>query len=278
MHTWALPNRVLTWDRCLVMGIVNVTPDSFSDGGLYALPDQAIAHALALVAQGADIIDIGGESTRPGSAPVAVDEELSRVLPVVQAIVGQANVPVSVDTSKAAVARACLDAGAQIVNDVTALTGDAQMAEVIRERGAGAILMHMQGTPQTMQIAPTYADVVVDIYRAFEERLQSLAGLGLDPARLVLDPGIGFGKKFAHNMALLAKLERFQALGRPVCLGVSRKGLIDKVLGRSVEQRLAGSLAIACHALAHGSAQVLRVHDVAETRDVVRMWQALSGS
>ena len=252
MYTWPLRDRVLTWERCLVMGIVNVTPDSFSDGGLYARPEQAIAHALDLVAQGADLLDIGGESTRPGSQPVAVDEELARVLPVVEAVVRQANVPVSVDTSKAAVARACLDAGAQIVNDVTALTGDAQMAAVVRDCGAGAILMHMQGTPQTMQIAPAYADVVVDIYRAFEERLQSLAGLGLDPARLVLDPGIGFGKKFAHNMALLANLERFQSLGRPVCLGVSRKGFLDKVLGQPVKQRLAGSLAVACHSLRIG--------------------------
>jgi dihydropteroate synthase len=278
MHTWALRDRVLTWERCLVMGVVNVTPDSFSDGGLHALPDQAIAHALELVAQGADIIDIGGESTRPGSRPVAIDEELSRVLPVVEALVRHAGVPVSVDTSKAEVAKACLNAGAQIVNDVTALTGDEAMAEVVSDCGAGAILMHMQGTPQTMQIAPTYVDVVVDIYRAFEERLQSLAGLGIDPARLVLDPGIGFGKTLAHNLALLGSLERFQDLGRPVCLGVSRKGFLGKLLGRPVEQRLAGSLAVACHALAHGSAQVLRVHDVAATRDVVRMWQTLSGS
>jgi dihydropteroate synthase len=200
------------------------------------------------------------------------------LLPVIEAIVRQARVPVSVDTSKAEVARACLDAGAQIVNDVTALTGDPRMAEVVRDRGAGAILMHMQGTPQTMQIAPSYGDVVVDIYRAFEERLQSLAGLGLDPARLVLDPGIGFGKTLAHNLALLANLARFQGLGRPVCLGVSRKGFLGKLLGRPIEQRLAGSLAVACHALAHGSAQILRVHDVAETCDVVRMWQALNGS
>jgi dihydropteroate synthase len=278
MHTWPLRDRVLTWQRCLVMGIVNVTPDSFSDGGRHARPNQAIAHALDLIAQGADLIDVGGESTRPGSQPVAVNEELSRVLPVIEAIVRQARVPVSVDTSKAEVARACLDAGAQIVNDVTALTGDPRMAEVVRDRGAGAILMHMQGTPPTMQIAPSYGDVVVDIYRAFEERLQSLAGLGLDPARLVLDPGIGFGKTLAHNLALLANLARFQGLGRPVCLGVSRKGFLGKLLGRPIEQRLAGSLAVACHALAHGSAQILRVHDVAETCDVVRMWQALNGS
>jgi dihydropteroate synthase len=257
------------------MGVVNVTPDSFSDGGRYALSDQAVAHALALVAQGADLIDIGGESTRPGSRPIAADEELGRVLPVVEAVVRQTNVPISIDTSKAEVARACLTAGAQVVNDVTALAGDPLMAEVVRAAGAGAILMHMQGTPETMQVAPVYADVVVDIYRFFEERLQSLAGQGVEPPRLVLDPGIGFGKTLAHNLALLANLGRFQALGRPVCLGVSRKGFLGTLLGRPVGERLAGSLAVACHALAHGAAQVLRVHDVAATRDVVRVWQAL---
>jgi dihydropteroate synthase len=274
MYTWTLRNRVLTWERCLVMGIVNVTPDSFSDGGHHDQHDQAIAHALDLIAQGADLIDIGGESTRPGSQPVAFDAELARVLPVVEAVVRQGRVPVSVDTSKAEVARACLDVGAEIINDVTAL-GDPRMAEVVRDYGAGAILMHMQGTPQTMQLAPTYADVVVDIYRWFEERLQSLAGVGLESARMVIDPGIGFGKTLAHNLELLAKLGRFQELGRPVCLGVSRKGLVGKALARPVERRLAGSLAVACHALAHGSAQVLRVHDVAETCDVVRLWQSL---
>lgn len=275
MYTWTLRNRVLSWERCLVMGIVNVTPDSFSDGGHHARPDEAVAHALELIAQGADLIDVGGESTRPGSQPVAADVELARVLPVVEAVVRQGRVPVSIDTSKAKIARACLDVGADIINDVTALGGDPKMAEVVRDYGAGAILMHMQGTPQTMQLAPTYANVAVDIYRWFEERLQSLAGLGLESARMVIDPGIGFGKTLAHNLELLAKLDRFQALGRPVCLGVSRKGLLGKTLARPVEQRLAGSLAVACHALAHGSAQVLRVHDVAETCDAVRLWQSL---
>jgi dihydropteroate synthase len=275
MHTWTLRDRVLTLDRCLVMGVVNVTPDSFSDGGLHTQPDRAAAHALDLVAQGADLIDVGGESTRPGSMPVALDEELRRVVPVVTAVVRQGRVPVSVDTSKAEVARACLDAGAQIVNDVTALTGDPGMAEVARAAGAGLILMHMQGTPATMQAAPAYADVVVDIYRYFQERLQSLVGVGLDAGRMALDPGIGFGKTLAHNLDLLAHLDRFQALGRPMCLGVSRKGFLGKVLGRPMEARLAGALAVACHALAHGAVQILRVHDVAATRDVVRIWQTL---
>jgi dihydropteroate synthase len=257
------------------MGIVNVTPDSFSDGGCFAAHDRAIAHGLELVAEGADLIDVGGESTRPGSRPVDAAEELRRVVPVVEALVRRGGVPVSVDTSKAAVARACLDVGAQIVNDVTALTGDPAMAAVVRETGAGAILMHMQGTPETMQLAPVYADVVVDIYRFFDERLQSLAGLGLEPARLVIDPGVGFGKALEHNLTLLAHLDRFQGLGRPVCLGVSRKGFLGKVLGRPSGERLAGALAVAGHALAHGAVQVLRVHDVAATWDVVRMWQVL---
>jgi dihydropteroate synthase len=275
MHTWSLRDRVLSLERCLVMGIVNVTPDSFSDGGRYAQTEQAIARARELLAEGADIIDVGGESTRPGSRAIALDEELRRVVPVVEATARQPDAVVSVDTSKAEVACACLDAGAQIINDVTGLTGDSRMVEVVRANGAGVILMHMQGTPETMQIAPVYADVVVDIYRFFEERLQSLARAALDPDRIVLDPGIGFGKTLAHNLELLANLDRFQALGRPVCLGVSRKGILGKVLDRPVTERLAGALAVAGHALARGAVQVLRVHDVAATRDLVRMWQTL---
>jgi dihydropteroate synthase len=259
------------------MGIVNVTPDSFSDGGRFSDHERAIAHGLELVAEGADLIDVGGESTRPGSQRVPVEEELRRVLPVVEALVKQAGVPVSVDTSKAMVARACVDVGAHVINDVTALTGDPPMAEVARTSGAGVILMHMQGTPETMQVAPVYADVVVDIYRYFQERLQSLAALGLEAARLAIDPGVGFGKTLEHNLQLVAKLDCFQAFGRPVCLGVSRKGLLSKVAGsRPVEQRLAAGLAVACHAMAHGAVQVLRVHDVGPTCDIVRMWQALA--
>jgi dihydropteroate synthase len=275
MYTWTLRDRVLSFERCLVMGVVNVTPDSFSDGGRYSTMEVAVHHALDMVAEGADLIDVGGESTRPGSLPVSVDEELQRVLPVVQAVARQTRVPVSVDTSKAEVAQACLDAGAQIINDVTGLASDARMVEVVRAAGAGAIIMHMQGTPVTMQAAPSYADVVVDIYRYFQDRLQSLAATGLGAAHLVLDPGIGFGKTLEHNLELLAGLERFQTLGRPICLGVSRKGFLGKVLGRPVADRLAGSLAVACHALAHGAVQVLRVHDVAATCDVVQMWQVL---
>jgi dihydropteroate synthase len=262
--------------RCLVMGIVNVTPDSFSDGGKFLHVDRAIAHALDLVAQGADILDIGGESTRPGSVPVSLDEELARVLPVVQALVQQSEVALSIDTSKAAVARACLKAGAHIINDVTGLTGDPQMVEAAREFGAGVIVMHMQGTPATMQVAPNYDDVVIDLFQYFQERVQSLIESGIVLDTIVLDPGIGFGKTREHNITLLAKLAKFIELGCPICLGVSRKGFLGKLLDRPLEQRMAGSLAAAAFALSQQAAQILRVHDVAETRDLVRVWEVLS--
>jgi dihydropteroate synthase len=259
------------------MGIVNVTPDSFSDGGQFVAHDAAVAHALQLVENGADILDIGGESTRPGAQPVSLDEELKRVLPVVRELVARTEIPLSIDTMKAEVARQALAAGAHIVNDVTALQGDPDMSEVVRSFGAGAVLMHMQGTPQTMQVNPTYRDVVAEVAAFLQTRLQALANTGIAAEQLVLDPGIGFGKKTAHNLQLLAHLETFQRLGRPVCLGVSRKGIFGKVLARPLEQRLALSLAAVCHALAHHAAQIVRVHDVAETRDVVIWFQTMQG-
>jgi dihydropteroate synthase len=274
MH-WHLRDRVLTITRPLVLGIVNVTPDSFSDGGRYVSPDAAVAHGLALVEQGADLLDIGGESTRPGAAPVPLEEELRRVVPVVEALATRAGVPLSVDTSKAEVARACLAAGAHVINDVTALAGDPAMPEVVRAAGCGVILMHMQGTPATMQLQPQYADVVADVSAFFEARLQYSAEVGIARERLVLDPGIGFGKTLEHNLRLLAHLDQFQRHGRPVCLGVSRKGFLGKVLGRPLEQRLAGSLAAACFAIARGAAQILRVHDVEATRDAVTLFAAI---
>jgi dihydropteroate synthase len=279
MHEWHLPDRVLRIGaRPLVMGIVNVTPDSFSDGGRYFSPEAAIRHGLELIEQGADLLDIGGESTRPGSAPVPVEEELARVLPVVAGLAARTGVPLSVDTSKAEVARRCLEAGAHIVNDVTALTGDPDMPEVVSVRGAGVVLMHMQGTPATMQINPSYRDVVADIAQFFEERLQAAAAAGIARERVVLDPGIGFGKKVAHNLAILARLHEYQRLGRPVCLGVSRKGFLGKVLDRPVDQRLAGSLAAVCAALCRRAVQVVRVHDVAETCDAVTVVTAIGES
>lgn len=275
-HAWRLPDQVLTLDRRpLVMGIVNVTPDSFSDGGRFGSAEAAIAHGLRLVEQGADLLDVGGESSRPGSFPVPADEELHRVLPVVESLAAQVPVPVSVDTAKAAVARAGLAAGARIINDITALAGDPDMAEAVRSSGAGVILVHMQGTPATMQLHPSYEDVVGDVSRFFEERLQVLTNRGIAREQVVLDPGIGFGKALEHNLELLARLEAFQRLGRPVCLGVSRKGFLGKVLGRPVGQRLAGSLAAAAYAVCRRAAQVLRVHDVAETRDAVLVIEAI---
>jgi dihydropteroate synthase len=257
------------------MGIVNVTPDSFSDGGRWSDPDAAVAHGLALVAQGADLLDVGGESSRPGALPISAEEELARVVPVVRALAAATPVPLSVDTTKAAVARAALEAGAHIINDVTALQGDAKLAEVIRSCGAGVILMHMQGTPATMQVNPTYSDIVAEVVAFLEARLQAAGQLGIAGPQVVLDPGIGFGKTTEHNLRLLANLDRLADLGRPVCLGVSRKGFLGKVLGRPLEQRLAGSLAAACYALARHSAHIVRVHDVAQTRDAVALIQAI---
>jgi dihydropteroate synthase len=275
--TWLLPDRRLTiGSRPLVLGIVNITPDSFSDGGSFFRAETAVAHGLELARQGADLLDIGGESTRPGSQPISVEEELRRVVPVIAALAAQCAVPLSVDTSKAEVARQCLDAGARIINDVTALRGDPDMTEVVRARGAGLILMHMQGTPATMQQAPRYNDIGTDIRLFFEERLHHLAASGIAPEQVVLDPGIGFGKALTHNLEILARLEEFQSLSRPVCLGVSRKGFLGSVLReRPVGQRLAGSLAAVCGAVCRGAAQILRVHDVQETCDAVTLLEAI---
>jgi dihydropteroate synthase len=277
MHEWHLPDRVLRLDRPLVMGIVNVTPDSFSDGGQFDSAAAAVTHGLSLVEQGADLLDVGGESTRPGAQPVPLAEELRRVLPVVQGLRARTEVPLSVDTSKAAVARACLEAGAQVINDVTALRGDPDMAAVVRDAGAGVVLMHMQGTPASMQQAPHYDDVVAEVAAFLQERLQTAADLGIAVPRVVLDPGIGFGKTRDHNLRLLARLAALQALGRPVCLGVSRKGFFGRLLqNRPPEGRLAASLAAACHAVGRQAAQVLRVHDVEATRDAVTILAAIA--
>jgi dihydropteroate synthase len=274
---WRLGNRELNLgSRCLVMGIVNVTPDSFSDGGRFLDRDAALQHALELIRQGADILDIGGESTRPGSTPITLQEELERVVPVVEALAKSTDALLSIDTSKSDVARVCLEAGAHLINDVTGLTGDPRMADVARDTGAGVIVMHMQGTPATMQLAPHYDDVVQDLFQYFSERLESLTAHGIARECVAIDPGIGFGKTREHNITLLARLGKFTELGRPLCLGVSRKGFLGKLLDRPVEERLAGSLAAAAYGLAQGAVQILRVHDVAATRDLVRVWEVLS--
>ena len=265
--------------RPLVMGIVNVTPDSFSDGGQFLDHTHAVRHALDLIEQGADLLDVGGESTRPGSQPVSLDEELRRVVPVIESLVQSGRlgpVLLSIDTSKAEVAARCLAAGAHVVNDVTAVRGDASMAAVVRDHGAGLILMHMQGTPQTMHLAPRYDEVVSDVRRFFEERLQVCADEGIAACSVVLDPGIGFGKTDEHNWTLLARLEELRALGRPICLGVSRKGFLGRLLGRDVGERTAGSLAVALDAVQRKAAQIVRVHDVAVTRDGLKVLTTLS--
>ena len=275
MNTWTLRDRTLTPGRpALVMGIVNVTPDSFSDGGRFVDPAIAVAHGLELARQGADILDIGGESSRPGAEPITIEDELARVVPVIRGLAQATTLPLSVDTTKAIVAEAALEAGAHIVNDISAL-GDPQMAAVLRRHRAGVVLMHMQGTPQTMQIQPHYADVVAEVVAFLQARLRGAVELGIAESAIVLDPGIGFGKSSQHNIRLLADLADLGKLGRPVLLGVSRKGFLGRLLDRPVEDRLAASLAAACHALTLGSAQILRVHDVAQTRDAVRVIAAL---
>lgn len=272
---WNVRDRSLDLaGRPLIMGIVNVTPDSFSDGGQFFDPRQAVEHAKQLIAQGADILDIGGESTRPGSEPVPLDEELRRVVPVVEALAAS-GVLLSIDTSKAEVAARCLAAGAHIVNDVTAL-GDPHMADVVRSHNAGVILMHMQGTPQTMQLEPRYDDVVREVRQFLQERLQRAVDRGIAASSVMLDPGIGFGKTHDHNWTLLARLDELRQLGRPICLGVSRKGMLGRLLGRDVAERDVGSLAVALDALQRGAAQVFRVHNVAVTRDGLKVLTTLA--
>ena len=257
-------------DKPLVMGVVNITPDSFSDGGRYFARDAAIAHARELAAEGADIIDIGGESTRPGAAPVSEEEELARVLPVLEAL---PDLCVSVDTRRPAVMRAALDAGASMINDVQGL-GAPGAFEAVRESQCAVCLMHMKGEPATMQREPHYDDVVREVKAFLRERVAAAVAAGIAGERLVVDPGFGFGKTAAHNLTLLARLGEFAELGVPLLAGLSRKSTIGKLTGRPMAERLAGSLAMALLALERG-ATILRVHDVKETRDVVAVWEAV---
>jgi dihydropteroate synthase len=258
-----------------LMGVVNVTPDSFSDGGLYLDSEAAIAHGRELAEAGAEILDVGGESTRPGADPVSAEEELRRVVPVIRGLSGS-RVRISVDTSKAAVAAAALDAGAEIVNDVTALHGDAEMAGLCAERGATVVLMHMRGEPRTMQDDPRYDDVVDDVKAFLAERLEAAVAAGIDEERVWLDPGIGFGKTAAHNMVLLRRLSELRELGRPLVIGTSRKSFIGKVDGSPADRRLGGTIASSVLAAAEG-AEVLRVHDVAEVRQALAVAAAILG-
>jgi dihydropteroate synthase len=257
------------------MGVVNVTPDSFSDGGLYLDPEAAIAHGRELAAAGAEILDVGGESTRPGAEPVGAEEERRRVVPVIEGLDGL-GCELSVDTSKASVAAAALEAGATIVNDVTALRGDPGMAALCAERGATVVLMHMLGDPRTMQDDPRYDDVVADVKAFLSDRLEAALAAGIAEEDVWLDPGIGFGKTAAHNMELLRRLGELRELGRPLVIGTSRKSFIGRVDGSGPGERLGGTIASSVLAAAEGAA-VLRVHDVAEVRQALAVTAAILG-
>lgn len=258
----------------MVMGVVNVTPDSFSDGGKFFDTSAAVEHGLELVRQGAEILDIGGESTRPRATPVSEAEELRRVIPVIEQLVPRVKIPISIDTMKPAVARAAIARGASIVNDVAANRDDETMWRLIAESGAGYVVMHMQGNPRTMQVGPVYTDVVREVGEFFSERIQRLGGCGIAREQVIFDVGIGFGKTLAHNLQLLGGLRSFTKLGRPIALGVSRKSFIGKLLGAEMGERLAAGLACASLAVESG-VQIIRSHDVRETVQAVRMTEAI---
>jgi dihydropteroate synthase len=256
-----------------IMGVLNVTPDSFSDGGLYLEEEAAIAHGEQLVRDGADLLDVGGESTRPGAEEVSAEVECERTEPVVSDLAGAGH-RVSIDTSKAAVAEAALRAGASIVNDVTALRADPEIGPLCADHGAGLVLMHMQGTPRTMQVNPTYDDVVEDVKSFLAERLEAAVAAGVAEERIWLDPGIGFGKTVGHNLELLRRLGELRSLGRPLVVGTSRKSFIGRIDGSEVTDRIGGTIASSILAVAEG-AEVLRVHDVAEVRQAAALAAAI---
>ncbi len=269
---WQTTRFAIDLTRPRVMGIVNVTPDSFSDGGLHLAPDAALRHCEQLVAEGADILDIGGESTRPGAAMPAADEELARVMPVLRHAL-TLGVPVSVDTSQPAVMRAALEAGVDIVNDVRSLRRPGALEALLAHPAAGLCLMHMRGEPHDMASHAHYGDVVTEVMQALQQRLQEVCAAGVAASRIVLDPGVGFAKNPQHNLALLNRQQELLALGRPLLVGWSRKGTLGLITGRPVGERLAASVAAALAAAARG-ASVLRVHDVAATVDALKVWRA----
>jgi dihydropteroate synthase len=274
--SWLIHDRTLDLStRALIMGIVNVTPDSFSDGGRWLDESQAVTHGLQLLAEGADILDIGGESTRPGAQPVSLEEELRRTLPVIRSLRAQSEALISIDTFKASVAEAAIEAGADIINDISGLTRDPRMIDVAKASDCGLVVMHMKGEPRTMQANPTYADVVEEVRAFFTERLRTLEDAGIDPQRVALDPGIGFGKSLEHNLALLRALPEFQALGRPLLLGVSRKTMIGKLLGDlDMAQRDWPTVALTSWLREQG-ARILRVHEVKPNVEALRMTEAI---
>lgn len=260
--------------RTLIMGVLNVTPDSFSENGRYFEVDSAIAHAKTMVKDGADIIDIGGESSRPGALSISANEELARILPVVEALVSEIPVPISIDTCKANVARRALQAGAHIVNDITALSGDSDMASVVSEMHAGLVLMHMKGNPRTMQHSPAYQNVISEILLFFQDCINAAEQNGIHPDRILIDPGIGFGKTTEHNLEILRRLRDFQPLNKPILIGTSNKSFIGKILDLPVNDRMEGTAATVAWAIAQG-ADVVRVHDVKAMRRVAQMTDAI---
>ena len=266
--------RHLLGTRTWVMGILNVTPDSLFDGGRYFDPGPAVDHGLRLADEGADIIDVGGESSRPGSDPIPAEEEIRRVVPVISSLRAQTRVLLSVDTTKFETARAALEAGADVINDISSFEMDPRLLVLAAETGAGFILMHMQGVPKTMQAAPRYEDVVAEVRGFLAEKIEIAAAYGLNKESLAVDPGIGFGKRLEDNCALIRELETIAGIGRPVVMGVSRKSMIGKILDVPPEERLEGSLAAAVVGLARG-AHILRVHDVQSTRRAARVADAI---
>ena len=274
---WRLRTKTLAAGRIpLLMGVVNVTPDSFSDGGRFFEPAAAVEHGLRLAAEGADLLDVGGQSTRPGAMPITAEEELRRVLPVIIALRKQTDLPLSIDTSSAKVAAECLAAGVEVVNDVTALTSDDRLLALAAESGCGVCAMHIQGTPQTMQIDPRYDDVVEDVFAWLAARRDALITAGIAQDRIALDPGIGFGKTTSHNLAILNHLSRYRALECPLLIGISRKAFLGHLIGDPAADRTAGTIGAALAAARQG-VEVLRVHDVAAIRQALVVFDAVGG-
>lgn len=277
MSVWEARGRLVVSGRVpRVMGIVNVTPDSFSDGGRFQAADEAVGHALRLVDEGADLLDIGGESSRPGAGPVPLDEELRRVLPVIETVAQRVAVPISIDTTKAEVARRALEAGASIINDIQALGGAPELPRLAAETGAGVVLMHMAGTPRTMQQDPHYNDVVGEVVAFLQARIAAAETAGIPRTRIAVDPGIGFGKTGAHNLVILRNLDRFATLGCTLLVGTSRKRFLGTLTGRPPAERAVATVASSLAAVVRG-ASVVRVHDVAAMVDAIKVWSAIEG-
>ena len=262
----------VSFSRPLIMGIVNVTPDSFSDGGKFLNPEKAISHALRLERQGADIIDVGGESSRPGSDPIELEQEIRRIVPVIQGIRKKSNIVISIDTYKATIADEALRSGANWVNDISGLRFDSAMVKVVKNWKCPVVVMHMKGQPKTMQLKPFYHDVLTELLDFFRERIQYLNGKGI--SKLILDPGIGFGKRLEDNLNILSSLEEFKSFGLPILIGTSRKSFIGTITGHPVEKRLAGTLASQLWSVLHG-AQIIRTHDVSDTKDSIEIINAI---